>query len=59
MNKRMLILNMGSTSTKISVYDGYEKIWVESIVHPRSDIEKYLKYQDQYEYRKEKVIKKK
>ena len=22
----MLILNMGSTSTKISVYDGYEKI---------------------------------
>ena len=25
MNKRMLILNMGSTSTKISVYDGYEK----------------------------------
>ena len=48
MKKRMLILNMGSTSTKISVYDGYEKIWVESIVHPRSDIEKYLKYQDQY-----------
>ena len=29
MNKRMLILNMGSTSTKISVYDGYEKIWVD------------------------------
>ena len=58
MNKRMLIMNMGSTSTKISVYDGYEKIWVESIVHPRADVEKYLKYKDQYEYRKEKVIQK-
>lgn len=58
MNRRMLIMNMGSTSTKIAVYDGYEKVWVESIVHPRADVEKYLKYKDQYEYRKEKIIEK-
>lgn len=58
MNNRMLIINIGSTSTKVAVYDGYEKIWVESISHPREDIEKYLKYREQYGYRKEKIIEK-
>lgn len=58
MDNRMLIMNMGSTSTKVAVYDGYEQIWVESIAHPREEIEKYLNYKDQYVYRKEKIIEK-
>ena len=56
MNARMLIMNMGSTSTKVAVYNGEEMVWKKTIDHPREDISRYLKYMDQCEYRKEKIL---
>ena len=31
--EKLLIINPGSTSTKIAVYDGEEQLFVESISH--------------------------
>jgi butyrate kinase len=56
MNYRMLVLNMGSTSTKVAVYEGTNKVWVHSISHPAAEISKFSVYRDQYEYRKMKII---
>lgn len=56
MNNRMLIFNMGSTSTKVAVYEGQEKVWVESLSHPAEEISKYPVYRDQYDYRKSTIL---
>ncbi|MDD2218191.1 MAG: butyrate kinase [Eubacteriales bacterium] len=56
MSKRMLIFNMGSTSTKVAVYKGEEKIWVHSLSHPSEEIAKYIVYRDQYDYRKSTIL---
>lgn len=52
MKHRMLIMNMGSTSTKVAVYEDTSLIWKEGISHPREDISRYLGYMDQYAYRR-------
>lgn len=57
MNAKLLILNMGSTSTKVAVYNGREMSWKETIDHPREDISKFLHFMDQYSYRKEGILK--
>ncbi|MFR3030713.1 MAG: butyrate kinase [Blautia sp.] len=56
MNHRLLILNMGSTSTKIGVYSGVTPIWTRTITHPREEISKYLHFMDQYGYRLEAIL---
>ena len=54
---RILAINPGSTSTKIAVYDNEKQILVKSIDHKVEDLEKYDKVQEQFEMRKEKVLK--
>lgn len=54
MNK-LLILNPGSTSTKIAYYEEENQIFVESISHSADIIAKYDKVIDQYEFRKEMI----
>ena len=56
MKYRMLILNMGSTSTKVAVYDGEEKVWQQSISHPADEIRKYKVYREQYGFRKNAIL---
>lgn len=56
LNQRLLILNMGSTSTKVAVYDGKELVWKETIEHSREEITKYLHFMDQYDFRKDKIL---
>ena len=51
MNYRLLIINMGSTSTKVGVYLDDSPVWTHTITHPREDIARYLHFMDQYEYR--------
>lgn len=53
---KMLIINMGSTSTKVAVYENNSNIWVESISHSRQEIDAYNEYADQYEYRKKLIL---
>ncbi|MBF4694356.1 butyrate kinase [Fusibacter sp. Q10-2] len=55
--KYVLVINPGSTSTKVAVYEGYERKAQENITHETSDLEKYEKVTDQYEYRKEMIVK--
>lgn len=53
---KILAINPGSTSTKISVAHDTEFIFVEDIKHPKADLIKFERIADQYEYRKQHVI---
>ena len=57
MSYRILAINPGSTSTKFALYDNEKQILVKSIDHKVEDLEKYDKVQEQFEMRKEKVLK--
>jgi butyrate kinase len=50
---RILVINPGSTSTKIAVYDGNEEAFAKVISHPTEQIMKFNKIYDQYDFRKQ------
>ncbi len=54
---RLLILNPGSTSTKLAVYDDENALFVESIVHSPEELAPFDQVADQYEFRKDLVLK--
>ena len=54
--ERLLILNPGSTSTKIAVYEGEEPLFNQSIPHSAQELAPYDRVADQYDFRKELVI---
>ena len=56
MGYKMLVMNMGSTSTKIAVFEGENMLWREGLDHPREDITRYATYKDQYAYRKAAIM---
>ena len=56
MKDKVLILNPGSTSTKIAVYCNDEIIHLESIQHSHEDLAPFAHVQDQKEYRLEKIL---
>lgn len=53
---KILAINPGSTSTKIAVYENENLIFRETISHNNSDLEKFDKIIDQFEYRKDIVL---
>ena len=53
--ERLLILNPGSTSTKIAVFDGEEPAFTESIVHTPEELAPFEHVADQYEFRRDLV----
>ncbi len=54
--EKLLILNPGSTSTKIAYYEDETQIFVESISHSADVIAQYDLIVDQYEFRKEMIL---
>lgn len=56
MSHKMLIINPGSTSTKIGVYEDTTPILVETLRHSSEEIEKYVNIIDQFEFRKEVIL---
>ncbi len=54
---RILLINPGSTSTKISVFDETEEFFTEILRHPITEIEKYKTIFEQFDFRKEVVLK--
>ncbi|MGG6544417.1 UNVERIFIED_CONTAM: butyrate kinase [Prevotella sp. 15_C9] len=58
MNKtyKILAINPGSTSTKISVSRNEELLFVEDIKHSREELSRFEKISDQYEFRKQHVL---
>jgi len=53
---RILVINPGSTSTKIAVYQNYTPLFLKSINHPIEELRKYKRIADQYEFRKNIVL---
>ncbi len=53
---RVLVINPGSTSTKIAVYDNEKSIFLKNIKHTNDELEPFRTVADQYEFRKEVIL---
>ncbi|SHK18310.1 butyrate kinase [Paramaledivibacter caminithermalis] len=53
---RVLVINPGSTSTKIAIYDNEKPVLDTTLRHPTEEINKYEKIYDQYEFRKNVIL---
>lgn len=49
--KYVLVINPGSTSTKVAVYNREVEIKVNTLEHKKSELERYDRISDQYSYR--------
>lgn len=54
---KILVINPGSTSTKIAVYEDEKEIFSKTIEHSKEELSPYPKISDQLEFRKEKILK--
>lgn len=55
-NFRILAINPGSTSTKIAIYDDGKEVFETTLRHPESEINKFEKIYDQYDFRKNVIL---
>ncbi|RDY70786.1 butyrate kinase [Halobacillus trueperi] len=53
---RILVINPGSTSTKIGVFDDQEVVFEKTIRHTADEINSYKRIIDQYEFRKRVIL---
>ena len=53
--EKILVLNPGSTSTKIAVYEDENPVFVESIEHSAEETGRFEEIFDQYEFRKDTI----
>jgi len=53
---RILVINPGSTSTKIGVFRNEKSRFLKSIVHSAEDLKAFQKISEQYEYRKNIIL---
>ncbi|MGB9825929.1 MAG: butyrate kinase, partial [Desulfofundulus sp.] len=51
--EKILVINPGSTSTKIAFFVGDEKRWVENIAHPADELAVFPRVVDQLDFRLE------
>lgn len=56
MSFKLLIINPGSTSTKIGVYEDEKPVLVETLRHQTEEIEKYNSITEQFSFRKEVIL---
>lgn len=56
MTFKLLIINPGSTSTKIGVYENEKEILEETLRHSSEEIAKFETIYDQFEFRKEVIL---
>lgn len=54
--KRILVLNLGSTSTKIAVFEDSKAVFKESIKHSTEELKVFSNIWEQYEYRKNAIL---
>lgn len=54
--KKILVLNLGSTSTKVAVYKAEKVMLAESVSHTPDDLKKFPSILDQYELRKSSIL---
>ena len=53
---RILVINPGSTSTKLAVYEDTICTWMTGAHHPTSDLAPFHHVNEQYEYRREFIL---
>lgn len=53
---KILVINPGSTSTKLAVFEDGLLIWKQSISHPAAELAPFQHINEQYEYRKQHVL---
>ncbi len=56
MSEKILVINPGSTSTKLAVYDGENEVLSRSLRHKAEEIEPFERIVDQYEFRKQIIL---
>ncbi len=56
MKGRILVINTGSTSTKIGFYDAGEKLFEQNLTHSAEEVAKYPSVMDQTPMRREAII---
>ncbi|GKX67203.1 butyrate kinase [Inconstantimicrobium mannanitabidum] len=57
MNQKLLIINPGSTSTKIAVYEGEKELFEETLRHTTEEIDKFKHISDQEDFRTNIILK--
>lgn len=53
---KILVINPGSTSTKIGVFNDLNLVWKTNIHHEAEDLKKFKYVSEQYDYRKELIV---
>ncbi len=53
---KILVINPGSTSTKVAFYENDKSIFTKNVFHSAEEIGKYYKISEQYEFRKNIVL---
>lgn len=51
-NERILVLNPGSTTTKLAVFEGEKCLFEDKLSHSKEELSQFSKMMDQLEYRK-------
>ncbi len=52
----VLVINPGSTSTKVAIFKGYDLLVQENLVHSTETLDGFAKITDQYAYRKDMIL---
>lgn len=55
-NYKILVINPGSTSTKISIFENEKAVFSKNIFHPENEIHSFQRIVDQKDFRKAKII---
>ncbi len=53
---RILVVNPGSTSTKIAVYDNEEEVFAKVISHSSEELKRFRHIYEQYDFRKDLIL---
>ena len=56
MDKKILVVNPGSTSTKIAVFHNRKQIFLINIKHSQDELSQYKRIADQFDFRKRTII---
>lgn len=54
--KKILVINPGSTTTKLAVYHDMEAVWTGCLHHSPEEMERFNHINEQYEYRRNLVV---
>ena len=54
--EKILVINPGSTSTKIAIFDGEKSVFEKTVRHTSEELKQFPHIADQYEFRIEKIL---